>query len=60
MSKLQSAYAAKHSVIMAHLATITEHMNEVPEPETEGLKWADVDDLERIESDLEEIVEYLA
>lgn len=59
-AKLTATYAAKHAVIMAHLATINEHMNNIPEPETPGLKWADVGDLERIELDLEAIVEYLA
>jgi len=53
---LPSTYAAKHSVIMAHLAAITEHMNDIPEPESADLTWADVDDLTRIENDLAEIV----
>lgn len=60
MTKLQSAYAAKHAVIMAHLATIAEKMQDMPEPETEGLTWADHGELCRIERDLEEVVEYLA
>lgn len=60
MTKLQVAYAAKHAAIMAHLATITDKMQDLPEPETESLTWADHGELCRIERDLEEIVEYLA
>lgn len=44
---------------MAHLAAITEKMQDFPEPETSGLTWTDVGELGRIEADLEEILEYL-
>jgi hypothetical protein len=60
MTAAQSAYAAKHSAIMAHLAEIHDNMQDRPYPETASLTWADVGDLSRIEKDLEAIVEYLA
>lgn len=57
---LEATYAARHATIMDHLAAITEHMNDVPEPESTKLTWADVGDLTRIENDLAEIRQYLA
>jgi hypothetical protein len=60
MTRLQSTYLAKHAVIMAHLAAINEHMNDLPEPESIALTWADVGDLTRLENDLTEILEYLS
>ena len=45
---------------MAHLAEINEHMNNIPEPESTKLTWADVGDLTRLENDLAEILEYLS
>jgi len=59
-SDLPSTYAVKHAEIMALLAAITEHMNDLPEPESTKLTWADVGDLTRIENDLAAILEYLS
>lgn len=44
---------------MAHLATINECMQNIPEPESESLTWANLGDLARLENDLTEILEYL-
>lgn len=60
MTKLQLAYTAKHASIMSQLAAINEHMNEIPEPESTKLTWADVGNLTRLENDLTEILEYLS
>jgi hypothetical protein len=57
---LRVNYAAKHNSVLNLLAQINQAVEDLPEPETDKLTWADHGELCRLETDLSDILEYLS
>jgi hypothetical protein len=58
-ANLQVNYAAKHNAVLKLMAELQQAVEDLPEPETDKLTWANHGDLCRLETDLSEILEYL-
>ena len=58
-NNIDAAYIDAHAVAIHYLDEIRARIYDMPAPETDGLNWAHVGDMNRIKSDLREIVEYL-
>jgi uncharacterized protein YgfB (UPF0149 family) len=56
---LQVNYAAKHAAVLSLMAELQQAIEDMPSPDYDKLTWANHGDLERLETDLEEILEYL-
>ena len=57
---LQVNYAAKHNTVINLMAELLQAIEDMPCPDHDKLTWANHGDLERLERDLSEILEYLA
>jgi hypothetical protein len=57
---LQVNYAAKHNAVLNLIAQLQQAVEDLPEPETDKLTWANHGELCRLETDLSEILEYLS
>ena len=53
---MQDAYTAAHAEALALVEALSTHLNDLPAPDTEGLHWGHVGDLERIVAQLKEIM----
>jgi hypothetical protein len=53
---MQDAYTAAHAEALALVESLSAHLYDLPAPDTDGLHWGHVGDLERIVSQLKEIM----
>lgn len=53
---LQNAYASQHAEALALVEALSTHLRDLPAPDTDGLHWGNVGDLERIVAQLKEIM----
>ena len=58
--KLDAAYIDAHAFVMHYLDEINARIHDMPAPESDGLNWAHVGDMNTIKNDLREIVEFLS
>jgi hypothetical protein len=54
--KLEDAYATAHAEALDLVESLSEHLYDLPAPDTDGLHWGHVGDLERIVAQLLEIM----
>ena len=57
---LNAAYIDAHAFVIHYLDEIRARIHDMPAPESEGLHWAHVGDMNKVKNDLREIVEFLA
>jgi hypothetical protein len=57
---LDSAYIESYAAVMCYLDKIQDLVHDMPAPETGGLDWADVGSMNKVKTDLQEIVRFLS
>ena len=55
---LEEQYQAAYQRAMRALKAIDEAVHDMPAPESDGVTWSSVADMQRIASDLEQITSY--
>jgi hypothetical protein len=58
-SELNEAYVDAHAFVMHYLDEIQARIHDMPAPESDGLRWGHVGDMNKIKNDLREIVDFL-
>jgi hypothetical protein len=59
-AELDAAYADAHAIVLHYLDEIGGRIHDLPAPESDGLNWAHVGDMNKIKNDLREIVEFVS
>ena len=58
--ELDAAYVEAHAGVMRCLEEIHARTHDMPAPESDGLNWANVGDMNNVKNELREIVEFLS
>jgi hypothetical protein len=56
---LDETYLDSYKQVLGYLDEIRERIHDLPAPETEGLHWGHVGDMNKIKNDLREVVDFL-
>ena len=59
-AELDAAYTDAHAFVLHYLDEIAARIHDMPGPESDGLNWTHVGDMNKIKNDLREIVEFVS
>jgi hypothetical protein len=57
---LDAAYVESYAAVMRYLDKIQNLVHDLPAPESDGLNWAHVGDMNKVKTDLQEIARFLS
>jgi hypothetical protein len=58
--EIDAAYVEAHGAVMRYVGEIHNLVHDLPAPESDGLNWAHVGDMNKVKSDLQQIVRFMS